>query len=207
VASFYHRVRESLSTLDLKVRIHPHPFDPAKCESDLPFAQDTTHATYDPDPVTRLWRILSFSEGVFREFGGRFLGKCSPVHLFWHSFDLAVTRFSGRPVAVSPDADEVTRRAYSHEVISAGFWAGDDSVPEPAYYVYAHPEPEGLASEPLEPRAARWRSANGSSMAIFTYADLRASEDPRSDLLRFLESAYGAGARRGGWPEGLLLSP
>jgi hypothetical protein len=199
-ASFYKEVMEKLSGLGIRVRIHAVPFDPAKVGSSKPFAADTDPRAYDSEYAIRFFRILAQVEPVFREFRGRFLGKCSPVHFFWHSFDLAVTRFSGRAVPVSPDADPVTREAYSHEVISAGFWPGDDNVPAPAFYSYAAPQPEGLAEEPIKPEAAGWNVQNGNAMAGFMYDDLRQLPSPREALLEFLQSTYEAGAKRANWP-------
>jgi hypothetical protein len=205
VAEFYAKVLNELAAIELPIRIFPRPFDPERCGSDIPFARDTTHASYDREPVERFWRILTFAEGVLREFRGRFLGKCSPVHFFWHSFDLAVTRFSGRPAPIPTDADPVTRDAYSHEVISAGFWPGDDNLPEPAFYTYVHPEPAELTEARLEPESTWWQAQNGGSMALLKYEDVRTAQDPREDLLRFLQSAYSAGAERAEWPDDLDL--
>jgi hypothetical protein len=143
-------------------------------------------------------------DGVFKKFRGRFIGKCSPVHFFWHSFDLAVTRFSGRPAPVNENADSVTKEAYSHEVISAGFWPGDDDVPEPAFYTYAHPAPAGLADEKLRPEAAWWETQNGGSMALYRYEDFRTARDPEAALLDFMQSAYDAGAKLSEWPREAL---
>ena len=196
VAEFYREVMETLAALGIEVRILARPYGVPMTE---PFAEDMTHASYDREYVERFFQIISAAEQVFREFRGRFIGKCSPVHLFWHSFDLAVTRFSGRPAPIAEGADPVTREAYSHEVISAGFWAGDANVRGAAFYAYAAPEPAGLREEPLRPSSARWVESNGSSMALLMYDDLRASATPREDLLAFLESSYQAGARRAAW--------
>jgi len=200
VAGFYRRVTHELEDLGIEAKILAKPFDPDKAKSDIPFAEDEQHKTYDPEYAHRFFQVLSVIDPVFKEFRGRFLGKVSPVHLFWHSLDLAVTRFSGRSVEVSPDADPVTREAYSHEVISSGFWAGDDNIPEPAFYTYAAPEPEGLADEPLAPAGAWWQEIDGGThMALLKYHELREMDDPRQGLLDFLQSSYEAGARRAGW--------
>jgi hypothetical protein len=204
VAEFYRRVMAALDRMGIHPRFVARPFDPSRVGSDIPLAEDTTHATYDPEYAGRFWHILIEVECVFRTFRGRFVGKCSPVHFFWHSFDLAVTRFSGRAVELPEDADPVTREAYSHEVISAGFWVGDDDVREPAFYTYVAPEPPGLAAEPLRPAAAVWQDAGGSSMALYRYEDFRTADDPTGSLLAFLQSAYDAGARRAAWPRGDL---
>lgn len=135
---------------------------------------------------------------VFKEFSGRFNGKVSPVQLFWHSFDLAVTRFSGREAQM--EGGRISdREAYSHEVISAGFWAGDANMREAAFYSYTYPSPEGLDKEPISPKEAFWMDANGSPMAIYKYGDLLQESDPRRSLLSFLESTYDAGAKLADW--------
>ena len=153
-------------------------------------------------------RVLVTVNDIFEEFRGRFTGKSTPVHLFWHSFDLALTRFSGKPAKVREGAGMVEREAYSHEVISFGFWAGDKNVPAPAFYSYTAPEPEGLADEPLSPDSANWAEANGAHMALLMYEDARNSNDPRAMVLDFLESAYRAGAKRAGWDaESFELKP
>ena len=144
---------------------------------------------------------------MLEEFAARFSGKVSPVHHFWHTFDIAHTRFSERQVVQPPEADPVTREAYSREVISFGFWFGDDAFPEPAFYSYTAPEPAGLADEPLEPEAARWIARNGSHLAVLRYDDARAEPDPRAAVLAFYESAYQAGARRAGWDIAGLACP
>ena len=149
-----------------------------------------------PRSVQRFGRILDWSDSVFEEFSGWFNGKTSPVHLFWHSLDLAVTRFSGRPGGPL-DADPVTQEAYSHEVISFGFWPGDDNVGDAAYYSYTAPEPEGLRDQPLAAR--RWIESGSGSLAILPYETVRTARDPRTTLLAFCQSAYEAGARLAGW--------
>lgn len=200
VASFYEEVMRNLRDLGLGVEILAKPFDPERVESDIPFAEDHEHSAYDPEAVHRFWRVLTRIDPIFKQFRGRFLGKVSPVHLFWHSLDLAVTRFSGNEGPVAEDADPVTKEAYSHEVISSGFWAGDPYIPYPAFYAYVAPEPEGLAEEPLKPSAARWEPQDGGShMALLGYHDLIEMEDPRQGLLDFLQSSYAAGAERAGW--------
>jgi hypothetical protein len=144
---------------------------------------------------------------VLEEFSGWYCGKQSPVHLFWHGFDLAVTRFSGRRAPAREGADPVTAEAYSHEVISFGFWAGDDTAPFPAFYSYTAPEPPGLADQPLRPAAAAWRQVYGGPLALLGYDQLRDGHDPRSTLLGFLQSAYDAGVRTAGWDREELTSP
>jgi hypothetical protein len=164
-----------------------------------PFAEDSEHASYDRAAVTRFLRILQWSADGFEEFAGWYCGKTSPVQLFWHSFDLAVSRFSGRPAPPIPDADPVTAEAYSHEVISFGFWAGDRQTPFPAYYSYTAPEPPGLRDRPLRPAEAAWVEQRGGSLAVLPYDAVRAAADPRTVLLDFLQSGYEAGGGLAGW--------
>jgi hypothetical protein len=201
VASFYRRVLSGVSATGLKVSIaHPHPFDLS--DSGRPFAEDTEHATYDPAAVTRYWQVLSQVNLLLEAFAASFSGKTSPVHHFWHTFDIAVTRFGDTHVDHSAATDPVTREAYSRDVISFGFWFGDQTFPQPAFYSYTAPEPSGLVDEPLQPRAARWIERNNSHLAVLAYDEIRALPDPwqaRSRVLDFYESAYQAGARRAGW--------
>jgi Family of unknown function (DUF5996) len=193
VADFDARLHAALRELGIDVAIKEEPFGvPMK----TPFAQDTTHASWDRDAIERFGRILDWSDSVFEEFSGWFNGKTSPVHLFWHSLDLAVTRFSGRP-APPLDADEVTREAYTHEVISFGFWAGDDTIGDAAYYSYTAPEPAGLRDQPLA--VGEWTEYGPGSMAILPYETVRTAQSPRTTLLAFCESAYEAGARIANW--------
>ena len=195
------RLHDALRKLGVDVAIQEKPFG---VPMTTPFREDTEHASWDHDAVARFGRILDWSDSVFEEFSGWFNGKTSPVHLFWHGFDLAVTRFSGRP-SRSSSADPVTREAYSHEVISFGFWPGDDNVPDAAYYSYTAPEPEGLRDEPLA--VGSWTpSGEASSLAILPYEDVRTSADPRRTLLAFCESAYEAGARLAGWDTAAFTS-
>jgi len=203
VAQFYNRVFEILANLGIDVKILARPYE---FETNTPFKDDNDHCSYDKTYVDRFWKILSYVDPVLKEFSGRFMGKCSPVHLFWHSFDIVVTRFSGRKAPVVPGATKVNAEAYSHEVISAGFWVGDNNIQEPAFYCYTYPAPEGIAEEPLQPLGAKWVQQNGSPMALYTYEDLRASTDPKKALLQFLESSYLAGVKRGGWDVNELTS-
>ena len=179
--------------LTLDVEIKEQPFG---VPMTTPFPEDVEHASWDRDSVERFGRILDWSDSVFEEFSGWFNGKTSPVHLFWHSLDLAVSRFSGRPGA-RLDADPVTQEAYSREVISFGFWAGDDNVGDAAYYSYTAPEPDGLRDQPLS--AGEWIEFGAGSLAILRYDTVRTARDPRRGLLAFLQSAYEAGARLAGW--------
>jgi hypothetical protein len=197
VADLYGEIVAGLRHLGVEPAIVPRPYDLGDGPS---FADDTTHDDYDADAVTRFWRVLVGTEHVLGELASRFNGKASPIQLFWHGLDLAHTRFSGRPAPVAADADPVTAEAYSHEVISFGFWAGDDrGTPYPAFYSYTSPEPDGLSDQPLEPAAAAWQDTGTGSLAVLPYGDVRAAADPRETLLAFYESAYLAGARLAGW--------
>ena len=193
VADFDARIHTTLGELRVDVEIREQPFGvPMK----TPFAQDVEHASWDRVAIERFGRILDWSDTVFEEFSGWFNGKTSPVHLFWHSLDLAVTRFSGRP-GVLLDADRVTQEAYSHEVISFGFWPGDDTIGDAAYYSYTAPEPAGLRDQPLP--IGSWSTSGTSSLAVLPYDIVRIADDPRTTLLAFCQSAYEAGARLAGW--------
>jgi hypothetical protein len=196
VADFYGQLMDLLERLGIGVAIRPEPFGVPMTS---PFADDLEHASYEADVVSDWWRILDWADWVLEGFAGWFRGKTSPVHLFWHGLDLAVTRFSGRRVDPAPHADSVTQEAYGEEVISFGFWPGDDQITEPAFYSYTAPEPAGLADRPLEPREAFWAEAGSGHMALLRYDDVRAAAVPQVTLLRFLESAYQAGALAAGW--------
>jgi len=197
VASFYEHTLSALGDLGIAPVIdRPEPFD---LPDTTPFAHDTAHAAYEPEWATRYWRVLSQVSLILEEFAGGYSGKTSPVHHFWHTFDIAVTRFSDREVALPATVDPVTREAYSREVISFGFWFGDVSFAEPAFYSYTAPEPEGLPSEPLQPAAAEWLARDTGHLAVYRYEDARAVDDPRASVLAFYDSAYRAGATRAGW--------
>jgi Family of unknown function (DUF5996) len=206
VASFHRHVFQALDRLGVKVDVAiPRPFDLP--DAHRRFADDTEHASYDPTWASRYWVVLSQVNLLLEEFAARFSGKVSPVHHFWHTFDIAHTRFTDRHIDQPATADPVTREAYSREVISFGFWFGDDHFPEPAFYAYTAPEPAGLAGERLAPRAARWESRDGSHLAILRYDDARTADDPRASVLDFYESAYQAGARLAGWDIQRLACP
>jgi hypothetical protein len=193
VAAFDEQLHDALRRLGVDVEIRESPFG---VPMTTPFPEDREHASYDPEYVQRFFTVLDWTDSVFEEFAGWYCGKTSPVHLFWHSFDLAVTRFSGRRAPPLEGADAVTREAYSHELISFGFWAGDDNVREPTYYSYTAPEPPGLREQPLLPAEAAWQE-NG--LATLRYDVVRDAPDPRATLLDFLDSAYRAGATTAGW--------
>jgi len=206
VAAFTTTLHRGLDAVGVNVAIaHPHPFDLP--DADRPFTADTEHDTYDPSAVTRYWRVLSQVNLILEEFAGHYSGKTSPVHHFWHTFDIAMTRFADRHIEQPRTADSVTREAYSREVISFGFWFGDERFPEPAFYSYTAPEPDGLEREPLQPAAASWTESRGAHLAVLRYDDVRALPDPHGTVLEFYESAYQAGARRAGWDIDRYASP
>jgi Family of unknown function (DUF5996) len=182
-----------LRELGVDVEIRERPFG---VPMTTPFTEDIEHAAWDTEAIERFGHVLDWTDSVFEEFGGWFNAKTSPVHLFWHSLDLAITRFSGRS-AGPVDADPVTQEAYSHEVISFGFWPGDDRIGDAAYYSYTAPEPDGLRDQPLP--AGAWMEWGSGSLAILRYDVVRASDDPRTTLLAFCQAAYEAGARLAGW--------
>ncbi len=203
VAAFDERLHSTLRALGVDVSIRETPYG---IPTSTPFPEDVGHAAYDPDAVERFWRILDWTDGVFETFAGWYCGKTSPVHLFWHSLDLAVTRFHGGRAPDTDALDPVGREAYSHNVVSFGFWAGDRTVREPMFYAYAAPEPAGLRAQALRPDEAQWVERAGGSLALLPYEAVRAAGDPRRTLLAFLESAYQAGAGLGGWDRRDLAS-
>jgi Family of unknown function (DUF5996) len=194
VAQFYQRLFDGLGALGIDASINAKPFE---LDDEDTLEENTFHCVCDGEYLRRYWRVLVQVDQIFKEFAGRFNGKTSPVQLYWHSFDLAVTRFSGTRAPEREGADKVTREAYSHEVISFGFWPGDRNVRSPAFYSYTAPEPDGLTDQPLEPEAAFWAPEGG--MALLMYDDLRKAGSPKDALLEFLESAYRAGTRTAGW--------
>jgi hypothetical protein len=202
VADFYKEFMQCLASLDVHVKIWTMP-----CEVPDPIAfdRDTQHASYDPEFANRFWRILVATDVIFKEFRSRFIGKSSPVHFFWGSFDLAVTRFSGRRAPAREGADLITREAYSHEVISAGFWPGGGDIKEAAFYVYAAPEPEGFAKAQVGPAKAFYHPQMHEF--ILMYDDVRRAESPKAALMEFLQSTYDAGASLGNWNREELERP
>jgi Family of unknown function (DUF5996) len=194
VATFYQETMAALGQLGLAVQIWKMPVE---IPDPIPFDQDHGHASYDPEYVNRFWRVLRASDRVLQEFRSRFIGKCSPVHFFWGSFDLAVTRFSGRPAPSRPDADPITREAYSHEVISHGWWPGQGPLGKPAFYSYTAPAPEGLSTAKLRPEQAFY--SNDLSEYLLFYEDVRTAPNPDTALMDFLQSTYEAGANLANW--------
>ncbi|MFN3653498.1 MAG: DUF5996 family protein [Armatimonadota bacterium] len=199
VAAFYHELRETLAGLGIQVQIRPVPDE---VPDRTPFYDDELHATYDPGCAERCWRILLQADRVLRQFRSGFVGKCSPVQLFWGSFDLAVTRFSGRRAPERPGADAVEREAYSHEQISCGFWPGSPPLTGPAFYAYSVPSPPGLEEAPIEPEGAYF--SRHFSEFILPYDVVREARDPDAAVHRFLESTYEHAARMAGWDRALL---
>ncbi len=197
IAAFYEQVKQTLARFGLPVRIVALPYD---LPNTVPFAEDTQPREYDTDAAHRYWRITSQIADIFAEFQGHFVGKSTPVHQFWHSFDLALTRFSGRQAPPRTTGTRVDKEAYSHEVISFGFWPGDPNLREAAFYSYAYPMPDGITAEPLSPAIAYWGEYRGSTMALMKYADFIRQPNPREALLQCLESAYQAAALRADWP-------
>jgi hypothetical protein len=193
VADFYSELMATLRTLKIEVKIRAIPDE---VQNPIPFAEDQEHASYDPEYANRFWRILVQTSRVFEDFRSRFIGKCSPVHFFWGSFDLAVTRFSGRPAPERVGADSITREAYSHEVISHGFWPGGGAV-GPAFYSYAAPAPEGLDKAVIRPPEAFY--SQEMSEFLLMYDDLRRADSPDAALMDFLQSTYEAGANLAKW--------
>jgi Family of unknown function (DUF5996) len=199
VAGFYGEYMELLRYLDVYVELKAKPVEVA---SPIPFAEDRQHASYDRDAVDRFWRILQHAETVFEVFRARFLGKSSPVHFFWGSFDLAVTRFSGKLAPPRPDADPITQEAYSHEVISAGFWSGNGGFGAPAFYCYAAPEPLGLKEKQISPAQAFY--SRDLNEFLLRYDDVRQAKLPGQAVLDFLQSSYEAAANLAGWDRAAL---
>jgi len=198
VADFYHEFLHALRTLGIEVHIWPMPVE---IQNPVRFDLDYEHAAYDPEYARRFWTILTRVVPIFSEFRGRFIGKHSPIHFFWGSFDLASTRFSGRRAPERPGADPITREAYSHEAISAGFWPGGGELKGAAFYAYAAPEPNGFKAAKVRPEKAFY-SPLGEFLLM--YDDVRLAKNPRQDLMDFLETTYEAGAELGNWPRAEL---
>jgi hypothetical protein len=198
VAEFYRTVMATLTEMRLPVRIWPVPVE---IPDPIPFEQDTVHHSYDSEAATRFWRVLLQVHRVFTESRVDFVGKSSPSHFFWGSFDLAVTRFSGRP-APPREGPAFMREAYSHEVISHGFWPGSGPVLEPAFYAYAVPEPDGLKTARVRPPAAFYHA--GMSEFILPYEAVRAAASPAAEIAAFIESTYDQAASLAHWDRAAL---
>ncbi len=204
VAKFYDLVMKALNDLELPVKTNMLPNE---IENPIPFDQDEEHRSYDQEYANRFWRVLVQSDRVFKEFRSRFCGKCSPVHFFWGSFDLAVTRFSGRPAPPHPGGvphlpDAITREAYSQEVSSLGFWPGNAAMPTPVFYSYAYPEPPGFAEAKVQPEAAFYEPKLREF--VLPYDAVRTAENPDEVLLAFAQSAYDAASKLGKWDRDAL---
>jgi hypothetical protein len=199
VADFYSEFLSTLRSLDLDIAIYAKPVEVV---DPIPFAEDTLYRAYDADAAYRFWRIVTSCDSVFKQFRAWFVGKSSPVHFFWGSFDLAVTRFSGRRAPERPGADAITREAYSHEVISAGWWPGGSGVNGPAFYCYAAPEPAGLPQQKVQPESAFYHP--DLKEFILMYDEIRKSQAPERMLLEFLQSTYEAAAALARWDRGEL---
>lgn len=199
VADFYGEVMSSLRGLGMDINIHTLPNEVA---DPVPFEKDVEHKSYDPEFANRFWRVLVQTDRLFKEFRAKFIGKCSPVHFFWGSFDMAVTRFSGRTAPPHPGGvphlpDVVAREAYSHEVSSCGFWPGGGPIPYPVYYSYAYPAPEGFKDASVRPSAAFYSADLGEF--LLPYDEVRKAEKPDTVLLDFLQSTYEAAADLAKW--------
>jgi hypothetical protein len=199
VADFYRELFNKLGDLGLQVRIHTRPNE---VENAIPFDQDQAHAAYDPVYANRFWRVLLQADRLFKQFRSGFIGKASPIHFFWGSFDLAVTRFSGaeapqHPGGVTNCPDWITREAYSHEVSSCGFWPGNEAMPMPLFYSYAYPTPAGFGAVPVRPSEARFEAALGEF--VLPYDAVRQAQSPDAMVLDFLQDTYEAAAGLAGW--------
>jgi len=194
VAEFYQELMEMLRSAGIEVKIWRMPVE---IPNPIPFDEDRVHASYDPASVEKFWRILLSVAAVFTQFRAGFVGKSSPVHFFWGSFDLAVSRFSGRLAPERPGADFMTREAYSHEVSSVGFWPGGGDIKDAAFYSYTVPEPQGFKEARVRPASACYQKQV--SEFLLMYEDLRKSESPTATLLDFCQSTYEAGANLGNW--------
>ena len=204
VADFYKKIFETLNDLNIDVKIKPVPVELAK---PIPFKEDMEHDTYDEEQVKGFHQSLLFIQDVFMKFRAEFKGKCSPIHFFWGSFDLALSFFSGRKAPKHPGGvpgmpDWVTEDAYSREVSSVGFWTGNDALPEPAFYCYLYPEPQGYKAAKLQPEEAYYNTALGEY--ILPYSVVQQSDDPEKTLLEFLHSTYHAGADLAKWDREIL---
>jgi hypothetical protein len=199
VADFYAEFMQMLHSAGIEVKIWHMPVE---VPNPIPFDEDRVHASYDPDAAQRFWRILLSVQQVFDEFRSEFVGKCSPVHFFWGSFDLAVTRFSGRRAPERPGADRITREAYSHEVSSVGFWPGGGNIAGAAFYSYTAPEPPGFREAPVRPAGAHYDAQLGEFLLM--YDDVRTAPSPSVALLEFCQTTYDAGATLGRWDRASL---
>ncbi len=205
IADFYQELFSKLEQVGLEIEIFPRPNE---LEMYTPFYENVVNKSYDADAVTNFWQVMTRVNGVFNQFRGRFIGKCSPVHLFWGAFDLAVTRFSGREAPLHPGGMpnlplDVMQEAYSHEVSSAGFWPGSKSFPQPAFYAYCYPTPEAFAKQPVLPKEAFYSNEMGEFFLM--YSAVQEAENPAEMLLQFLQTTYDAAAVAGDWDPALTV--
>ncbi len=199
VANFYAETMNALREMGIEVQINTTPNEVAEA---IPFDRDEKHAAYDSEYANRFWRVLLQADRLFKDFRGRFCGKCSPVHFFWGSFDLAVTRFSGRAAPPHPGGvphlpDAITREAYSQEVSSLGFWPGNEQVPQPLFYSYAYPQPDGFAESKVKPAAASFHPQLREF--ILPYEEVRRASSPDNLVLDFAQSTYDAASTLANW--------
>jgi hypothetical protein len=199
VAGLYGEIFKTLHDTGIEVTIWNVPVE---VPERIPFDEDRSHASYDPEYAGRCWRIMTQTDRILKQFRSGFIGKCSPAHFFWGAFDMAVTRFSGRPAPEHPGgvpalADFVVREAYSHEVSSCGFWPGGEAIPEPAFYAYAYPEPNGFKDAAISPEEAFYVPEMGEF--VLPYEVVRKSKQPDQVLMSFLQSTYDAAANLGNW--------
>jgi hypothetical protein len=196
VATFYQEVMDALRALDINVQINTLP---QEVKHPIRFPEDTQHAAYDPVFANRFWQILIQTETVLKRYRSSFIGKSSPIHFFWGSFDLALTFFNGRRAPERAGIDKITREAYSHEVISAGFWPGNADFPQPAFYSYTMPAPPGLEKAAIQPNSAHYNSELGEFLLL--YDDVRRADAPDETLLAFYQSTYETGAHAAQWDQ------
>lgn len=197
VAEFYETILKTLAAFGITTAIVDKPYGMGV---ETRFSDDREHASYDNVMVRRWWEIVLWSADVFDQYASDFIGKESPAHLFWHSFDLALARYSGRPANRPPSDNPVEAEAYSQEVIAVGFWPGDENTTAATYYTYTAPEPPGLTSMPLRPEGATWVSSGSGHLGVLPYETIRTAADQRAALLEFVHSGFDAGAKSAHWP-------
>jgi Family of unknown function (DUF5996) len=198
VAEFYATLFQTLAAFGIQTSIVDKPYGMGV---DIPFSVDRDHASYDRVMVRRWWEVILWSADVFDQYASEFIGKESPAHVFWHSFDLAIARYSGRQANKPPSENPVEQEAYSQEVISVGFWAGDPNTPAPTYYTYTAPEPASLTSMPLAPVQAAWSASGSGHLGVLPYDAVRTAADPRATLLEFMHAGFDAGTKAANWPD------
>jgi hypothetical protein len=197
VAEFYETIMKTLAAFGIDMKIVDKPYGMGV---ETPFSADREHASYDNVMVRRWWEIVLWTADVFDQYASEFIGKESPAQLFWHSFDLALARYSGRPANRPPSSNPVEQEAYSQEVISVGFWAGDEKTQAPTYYTYTAPEPATLTTMPLKPDGAQWVASGSGHLGVVPYDTIRNAVDPRAALLAFVHSGFDAGSKAAQWP-------